>query len=149
MPTSLLFDIEARINADPEGRIILLPVFDWSCPYDPTGDVDDCKWHESVALPEPHPGTDIVHTFSNTPNYYHIDHFSLFYITCVQTQKGECPGATKFFEDNIDLFRGGGDPLKGGDYNAVEGYFLTEYLPNLHGKCTYDPDAPFTLYLDK
>ena len=146
MPTSLLFDVEARLNENPPRNLVVLSVFDWTCPTDPTGK-SECHWHENV--PNPPPQTDIVHFFSNTPNYYHIDHFSLFYITCVQTQKGECPGATKFYEDNIDFFKGGGDPIKGADYNAIEGYFLTEYIPGLQGKCEYDPDGPFTIYLDK
>lgn len=133
--------------------IVMFPVFDTTCPWNPDPTAPDyggagCLWDTSD--PHVHPPDDIVHTFTNTPNYYHIYKISAFYITCVQTLKGECPGATKFYEENWELFHGGDDPLKGGDYNAIEGYFLGPYyVPGLGGKCDYDPNNPFTIYLDK
>ena len=138
---SLFGTVEARRVNNP---IVILPVFDDSCPSDPEFD-DSCTWHSGT-----HPPGDLVHDFPSTPNYYHVSEFSAFYITCVQTKNGDCPGAEAFYQANWNLFHGGGDPLKGADFNAIEGYFLKGYVPGLKGGCGYNPDMDvFSVYLNK
>jgi hypothetical protein len=146
---NLYHTVEERRKTNP---IVVLPVFDDSCPTDPTGGAGGCTWHPGV-----HPPGDIVHTFTNTPNYYHVYKFSALYITCVQTKKGDCPGATKFYNDNEACFKGNGklecdeaaDMISGNDYNAVEGYFLTGYVPGMKGDCGDDiGTGVFTVHLD-
>src|SRR3990172_12227252 len=82
--------VEERRQTNP---IVLLPVFDDSCPQDPTGGAGGCNWHNP-----PHPPGDEVHEFTSSTgntNYYHIIRFAAFYITCVQENQHNdpCPGA--------------------------------------------------------
>jgi hypothetical protein len=128
--------------------IVLLPVFDATCPENPDGGtVPGCVWHD----PPPHPPGDLVHEYNAAgTNYYHIDHFSAFYITCVQKKNGDCPGATQFYSDNEIFFKGGGDDITGNKYMAIEGYFLKGYIPGTKGNCGTNIDTGvFTIYLDK
>lgn len=136
--------VEERRKVNP---IVILPVFDDSCPEDPTGGAGGCTWHTGAGA---HPPDDLVHEYTSTPNYYHIIKFSAFYITCVQTKNHTCPGATQFYKENEGFFKGGGDDITGADYNAIEGYFLTGYVPGLKGNCGDEIDTGvFTVYLNK
>jgi len=136
--------VEDRRKTNP---IVVLPVFDTSCPEDPTGGAGGCDWHEPS--PEFSRG-DLVHEYTAGTNYYHIDHFSAFYITCVQKKNGQCPGATQFYKDNEAYFKGGGDDITGNKYMAIEGYFLSGYVPGMKGNCGDEIDTGiFTIYLDK
>ena len=137
---SIFQAVEQRRVTNP---YVILPIFDDSCPNDPQSD-PSCTWH-----PGTHPPGDVVHDFSSkNSNYYHVNDFGLFYISCVQTQKGDCPGATAFYELNKSAII---HELKAGaDYNAIEGYFLKGYIPGLKGGCGFDPDLDvFTVYLNK
>jgi hypothetical protein len=146
---NLYHTVEERRKTNP---IVVLPVFNDSCPTDPTGGAGGtCTWHTDTEPP------DTVHVFTSTPNYYHVYKFSALYITCVQTKRGDCPGATKFYNDNKACFKGNGkkecdeaaDIITGNDYNAVEGYFLTGYVPGMKGDCGDDIDTGvFTVHLD-
>lgn len=135
-------EVEDRRKINP---IVVLPIFDDSCPTDPETS-SECTFHTG---PRPPDGDgDLVHDFTSTPNYYHIIRFSAFYITCVQTKKGDCPGAQTFFDNNEELIKS--TQGVGVDYNAIEGYFLKGYVPGLMGSCGYDPNMDvFSVYLDK
>ena len=145
-PVSLFKAVEERRKDKP---LVVLPIFDTSCTDNPEFSSPPCTWHTG---PRPPDGDgDLVHIFNNkNSNYYHIERFSAFYITCVQTKNGTCPGADAFYTANESFFKGGQDPIKGNDYNAIEGYFVKGYVPDLKGSCGYDPDMDvFSVYMNK
>jgi predicted nucleic acid-binding Zn ribbon protein len=130
--------------------IVVLPVFDDSCPGDPESTCPT-KWHDGTGK---HPPDDLTHVFTSAPNYYHIIRFAAFYITCIQENQHNdpCPGAMAFYHQNETYFKGGGfdDPITGNKYQAIEGYFLKGYIPGLQGACGDDiSTGVFTTYLDK
>lgn len=114
-------------------RFSLLPVFSKPpCEGDPRVE-PECEFHNG----------DLVHDFTSSvgqTKYYHIIEFAVFYVTCVQTKSGDCPAATKFQEVN---------PAVPNQYRSIEGYFISDYEPGTFGKCEFNPDAAFTVYLDK
>jgi len=137
--TPLYTTVEARRKFNP---YVVLPIFDKPpCEGDPRYDSNPgCFWHTDSTPP------DTIHSFTSSAGqtkYYHIIDFSVFYISCVQTKKGDCPAATEFFNLNHK------DPKFPDSYRAIEGYFVKGYVPGLGGDCEYDPDGPYTIYLDR
>jgi hypothetical protein len=120
-------------------RYNFLPVFTKPpCKGNPDPDENPgsgCLWH---------PDEDIVHKFTSAApqtKYYHIEEFAVVWVTCVQTKSGDCPAATEFQVQNPDKVPN--------QYRAIEGYFISNYVPGSYGKCEFDPNAAFNVYLDE
>ena len=115
----------------------ILPVFSVvpaPCEGDPWVSSNGCSYHEY----------DEIHRFTSSAGqtkYYHIERFSVFYVTCVHYKNGDCPAASKFSNET--------DEINKNSYRAIEGYFINDYQPGLFGKCEYNKNGGLTVYLDK
>jgi len=135
--TSIFQEVEDRRQTNP---LVVVPVFDAFCPDgDPRtalGCVD--LWHPNATDPS---NDTIKELTAASPQYFHIDDFTAFYITCVRLNNGDyCPGA-----ERIELLNGNKPSLK-----SIEGYFLEGTVPGLGGRGDPDSDTGvYTFYLTR
>ena len=134
-------EVEARRIKNP---YVILPVFDEYCE-------DDLPWLDlrckDLTPPAWHPDEDQMRY--DSPTYFHLKAFSVFYITCVQgkTPGGDCPGYSRFAELNDK--KNGGNIAGTESIKTIEGYFLTGYIPGLEGRGDPTETGVFTVYLDE
>ena len=122
---------------------VILPVFDEYCD-------EDVPWLDprctSLTPPAWHPEDDEMRY--DSPTYFHLKAFSVFFITCVRDSASvDCPGFSRFAELN-------GKPNGGNIANinsilSVEGYFMTGYIYGVQGRGDPFETGVFTVYLDE
>ena len=136
-------ETETRRQTNP---LVLIPVFDDYCPDgDPrnASTWPDCqnKWHGNTVIHQPDSIDDIHLDTAQQPQYFHIETFALFYITCVRLNNGDyCVGA-----ERLETLNGNEPSLK-----SVEGYFITGTVPGLGGRGDPNVDTGvYTFYLTR
>lgn len=133
--TSIFQTVEDRRQTNP---LVVVPVFDAYCPDGDPRTVAACQplWHPNATDPSI---DDINPNSAAQPQYFHIEAFAAFYITCVRLNNGDhCPGA-----ERIELLNGNMRNLK-----SIEGYFLEGTVPGLGGRGDPNTDTGvYTFYL--
>jgi Flp pilus assembly protein TadG len=143
--------IDARINKN-DRNIVVLPVFDKICEGYPP-DKPGCGYDAS---------TDTIYE-GNSKYYYRIVSYSVFYIECVSLGKNDnihiddpsldpkkhdwdkimCPTKKKVMDDPTCTTPDCKDSVK-----TVEGYFITDYVEGMEGKCEGPGAGTYVIYLD-
>jgi len=121
---------------DRVGEIVLLPVYNQYCDYNPDPihgpgppplpaiNCLEAAGHVAGGVFEHHPPDDPYVEGLGSELYYHITGFAAFYITCVRDPNDGCPGADWLADEHDELFTGN-------NYKSIEGYFITGPLPYL------------------